>query len=153
MNQETKDFLIVVLILFFGAGIFLVWKNPTPPSVPESQVQIPASPSHEKERIICRMDDDLQDFVKCDRNNNLIRFYSDETKSKKLFEVEMKILLDECIDRECKDFAIPKEFLTIDSDQIPRVISIIIPDLVKIDDILDLNRAKTNPKKSQVYAA
>ncbi len=126
-SQEIKDFLIVAIILFIGGWGFLKWQEMNPPEPREVKEKIALA----DQKIICKVDRNLKDFVKCSKNGDLIEFYLDKAKSKKLFDIETQVLLDECDNRECKKLEITEDLKNYAEDSSLKTISVVIPQLLE----------------------
>ena len=151
MSQETKDFLIVALILALGGWGFLAWSknNPQLPSLTDSEPVSEYSETGEqvtKDKIICKIEPELKAFMKCDKKTHAIQFFVDESKENLLFEIEAEALLSECENNQCKNVEIPKTFKRFTNEN-PRTISLFIPNYATKQEILEVIRKgfKTDP--------
>ena len=143
MSQETKDFLIVSIILGLAGWGFLTWQknNPsTPPSAnQETYYAEDGAEEVSKDKIICKVEPELKSFIQCDKKTHAIKFYTDEQKENLLFEIAAEDLLAECENNQCENVEIPRELKQFSNDT-PRTISLIIPNYLTKDEIIDVIR-------------
>ena len=151
MSQETKDFLIVAVILGLGGWGFLTWQKNNAPITPHSvtvQESYYAEEAEEvsKDKIICKVEPELKSFIQCDKKTHAIKFYTDEAREHLLFEIAAEDLLAECENNQCENVEIPRTLKQFNNDN-PRSISLIIPNYLTKDEIIEVIRKgfKTDP--------
>ena len=152
MSQETKDFLIVAAILALGGWGFLTWQNNNPSqsshSTPSQEMfdAVPQAEEQPRDKITCKIEPELKDFVKCDKETRDIQFFTDEKKEIIMFSIGAEELLSECENNQCKNVEIPSELKQITNDN-PRTLSLIIPNYLTKEEIIDVIRKgfKKNP--------
>jgi hypothetical protein len=138
ISQETRDFLIVAGILVLGGFGFLFWNSSGKPTESSEAREPVVTPSFYDRKITCKIDPKLKSFVKCDDKNEVIKFFQGEDSETPLFEIQSEELLNECEDRECRNVEIPKELKVSGATQSPRIISLIFPNYISEESLLDV---------------
>ncbi len=133
-SREIKDFLIVAIILVLGGWGFLKWQEIAPAKTDDQMKEERKG----EQKIVCKVDKELKDFVKCSKNGDLIQFYLDRARSQKFFEIETQKLLDECENRECKNFHIGEDLKNFAVEPGINTISVFIPNLLSGEDLQKL---------------